>query len=201
MSKIKHLLFPYRQTFRRLKLETLWWHRLSVAVFFVTMLLIIPFPAVIANEIFWPPVDAMPEIIHWTDVGNGFSIVPPSSAQSDAGVSLDFSKAQPISNGQSTPSGHGDAFDQAAAQPITQKTIEMPDRTTATFPGSMSDDAIKAQWLHRLHLQILSALLYAGLISIVIALILSYILQAAYRTLLYVAFGAKAKAVADSGAI
>lgn len=71
------------------------------------------------------------------------------------------------------------------------KTVQMPDGTTATFPGSMSDDAIKARWIHLKHRQLLSAIFFAGLIAMFSTLILSYALQAAYRVLLYVIFGRK----------
>lgn len=81
-------------------------------------------------------------------------------------VILDFSKAQPL-----------------------KKSIQMPDGSTSTFAGTVSDDSIKAQWSHAKTRQALKATMWAGLITIASALFISYLFQLAYRALLYVIFG------------
>lgn len=69
------------------------------------------------------------------------------------------------------------------------KTIQMPDGSTSRFAGTVSDDAIKAQWNHAENRQTLMAIMWAVLFTIVSALFISYLFQIAYRALLYVIFG------------
>lgn len=78
------------------------------------------------------------------------------------------------------------------------KTVEMPNGATVNFPASMSDDAVRAQWMRLKHRQSLSATLLAALIAIGSTLILSYLLQVSYRALLYVIFGGKPSIASES---
>lgn len=84
------------------------------------------------------------------------------------------------------------------AEPVTldsskvkpsSKSIQMPDGSNSTFAGTVSDDAIRKQWNHAKTAQILKAIVWAGLLTIAVALFINYFLQGAYRALLYVIFG------------
>ncbi len=69
----------------------------------------------------------------------------------------------------------------------------MPDGKTASFPATTSDDAIKLEWKHKLKLaEVQAALLGLG-IAILVTLAFSYLLQAGYRALLYVIYGAEGR--------
>jgi hypothetical protein len=91
-------------------------------------------------------------------------------------------------------------FDMSKAVPIEStykpldKTIQMPDGSTSRFAGTVSDDSIKAQWRHSKTRQTLKAMTWAALITIVVALFISYLLQATYRALLYVIYGSIVRA-------
>ena len=77
------IVFPFKQTFRRLELERRWWHRLCVVIFFATLLCTAAFTAVAAYSVFAPQIDTMPRI------ETGFSDQPrvDSPADLDAIVS------------------------------------------------------------------------------------------------------------------
>ncbi|HTV09395.1 MAG TPA: hypothetical protein VMD97_10165 [Candidatus Aquilonibacter sp.] len=79
-----------------------------------------------------------------------------------------------------------------------RKTIEMPNGKTATFSGNTSDEAIKAEWKHQLHLAFAKAALIGFGIAVLVTVALSYLLQAAYRVLLYVIYGTKASVSPDN---
>lgn len=81
-----------------------------------------------------------------------------------------------------------DNLDLTSFQPII-KTIQMPDGSTAKFAVTVSDDSITAQWNRAEHHRILAAIMWASLFSIVVFLFVNYLLQVAYRALLYVIFG------------
>jgi hypothetical protein len=81
------------------------------------------------------------------------------------------------------------SIDMSTYKPL-DKTIQMPDGSTLTFAGTVSNDAIKAQWGHAKAQQTLKAIMWAGLIAIASVLFVSYLFQLAYRALLYVIFGA-----------
>jgi hypothetical protein len=73
-----------------------------------------------------------------------------------------------------------------------RKTVEMPNGKTATFGGDSSDEAIKAEWKHQLDLALTKAALIGFGMAILATAGLSYLLQAAYRAVLYVIYGARA---------
>ena len=81
-----------------------------------------------------------------------------------------------------------DNLDLTSFQPII-KTIHMPDDSTAKFAVTVSDDSITAQWNHAEQHRILAALMWAALFATVVSLFVNYLLQVAYRALLYVIFG------------
>jgi len=79
-------------------------------------------------------------------------------------------------------------LDSSKERPLN-KSIQMPNGSTSTFAGTVSDDDIKAQWNHANTRQTLKAIMWTALITIATALFISYLFQFAYRVLLYVVFG------------
>jgi hypothetical protein len=247
------IVFPFRPTFRRLKLEKRWWHRLSVVIFFVALLGVTAFTAVVSYSVFTPQIQTMPDI-HVCDifdqvtaeqqhqnVPNGGCLdissgLVPKQQSTDpwAVVAVDGKPVQPMIDPQGTvqqvpinqvnaalmagskrvvaifaPDGikrwipedevqiaiqHGGKFadsvtlDFSKAQP-SLKSIQMPDGSTSTFAGTVSDDSIKAQWSHAKTVQTWKAVGWTGLLTVAIALFVNYLLQGSYRALLYVIFG------------
>jgi hypothetical protein len=178
MKKALLLLLPFRRIFRRLELENCWWHRLSLVLFFAALLFAFLATAGLSYLTFAPQVSSMPDIWQTVNPGDVQSLKPGDPIPTNATIDESAASAN-------LPPGF--VLDDVSGS----KTVQMPDGSTATFPGSMSDAAIKAHWTHAEHRQLLSALLFAGLIAIVSTLILSYALQVAYRALLYVIFGGK----------
>jgi hypothetical protein len=84
--------------------------------------------------------------------------------------------------------------------PTIQKTIEMPGGKIATYPGTTSDEAIKAEWKHKFNAATTKAALLGLVIAVLVTMAFSYLLQASYRALLYVIYGAKAGAAPDNPA-
>jgi hypothetical protein len=74
----------------------------------------------------------------------------------------------------------------------------MPDGTTVTFPGTTPDETINAEWEHRLNTATTKSALYGFGWAVLVTVLFSYLFQAAYRALVYVIYGAKAKAAPDS---
>jgi hypothetical protein len=209
------ILLPFRPTFRRLELEKRWWHRLCLVAFFGALSTIFAAVAGLSYSTLAPQTS---EPTIWITVD-------PSEV---SGVTLDFSKAQPIpqrpKTAQTAPETipFGQEKSDSARQTLKsgdpipadaqvgkygindidpgEKSVEMPDGKTVKFPGSMSDDAIKIQWTNAQHHQMLTAIFWAALLAILSALILSYAVQAAYRALLYVVFGAPTVTASDSKA-
>jgi hypothetical protein len=79
-------------------------------------------------------------------------------------------------------------LDKSSFKPL-DKTIQMPDGSIETFAGTVTNDAIKAQWNHAKNHQIRIAMMWTGLFAIVGALFVLFSLQGAYRVLLYIIFG------------
>jgi hypothetical protein len=71
------------------------------------------------------------------------------------------------------------------------RTVQMPNGTWATFPVSMSDDAIHSLWTRAKRHQLLSAIFWAALVSVFATLAVNYVFQGVYRLLLYATFGRK----------
>ena len=280
--RVTSIVFPFRQTFRRLELEKRWWHRLCVVAFFAVLLCAAVFTAWVAYFSFSFSVATMPYI------ETGFSDQPRLSSEADVNSILteadraalpvnvplppqgahvqgtmtlkqfgqrvkakypvyndlddevlarsvlakypqyngvikganstastqsatkaetitewdangnpinsapspplfDMSKAVPIhSDNPVTP-------DLTSFQPIV-KLIQMPDGSTSSFAPTVTDDAIKKQWNHAKTAQTWKAVGWAGLFALGIALFMNYLLQCAYRALLFVIFGNMAQA-------
>ena len=168
MSKIVLILFPWKKTFKRLGLESRWWHRLAVVLFSITLVVAFLFSWAIADDAIAPTYSFDQDIHHW--------------AVSD-GAMYDLDSFQPVAN-TSQP--------EQPPTPTIQKTIEMPDGKITTYPGTTSDEAIKADWQHKLSTATHKALILGFMIAVLVTLAFSYLLQASYRALLYVIYGAKA---------
>lgn len=175
MRKFIGYLFPWRQTYRHLELEKRWWHRLVVVLFFVALVPTFLCSWVIGDDAN-PPQNAFGDNIHHWGTLPG----------TPNGVLLDLD-SQPLDNTSQAVS----------APPILQKTIEMPDGKTATFPGSISDEAIKSEWQNELSTDQTWAIFYGLGIALLVTVCFSYLLQAGYRAVLFVIYGAKARILPD----
>lgn len=74
----------------------------------------------------------------------------------------------------------------------------MPNGETATYLGTTPDATIEGDWEHQRHLATLKAVLLGFGWAVLATLIFSYLLQAAYRALVYVIYGAKAGPTPDA---
>jgi hypothetical protein len=216
MRKVIGFLFPWRNTFRGLELEKRWWHRLAVVVFFVALVPALVFAWVIGDDAYTPVNRFDSNIHHWGQFTND-------------GILFDIDSMQPLDNNapavppppppgysandvvptSNQPAPKGDIFDQVAGKqptsppkspPIAQKTIEMPNGKTVTYPGATPDETIQAEWNHRLTIANGKATVFGFGWAALATLIFSYLLQAAYRALVYVIYGAKARATPDNPA-
>lgn len=171
MSKIIGFLLPWRNTIRRLELHKQWRHRLAVVLFFVALIPVFLYSWVIGDDANRPSNDFEENIHHWGVL-----------AGAPKGVLFDVDSEQPIDPSQSAV---------GFVPAIVQKTIEMPDGKVATYPGTTSDDTIKAEWQHKLNVAHERAASLGLEIAILVTLIFSYLLQGIYRAGLYVIYGAK----------
>ncbi|MBW4039214.1 MAG: hypothetical protein HIU91_10130 [Acidobacteria bacterium] len=191
MSKIVGVLFPWRKTFKRLELEERWWHRLASVLFFVVLAVTLLYSWVIANDARTPVHPVFEGITNWAPIPMGATVDP-------ADVMQNHQRA--VSNSEQE-----DTFDQVSPTALKQlpeltKDVQMPDGTTASYSGTTSDAVIKADWQHRLDIATRKALILGLVTAILVTVALSYMLQASYRALLYVIYGAMAKAAPDNQA-
>jgi hypothetical protein len=83
MVKIALIFFPWRKTFERLELQRHWWHRLSVVLFAIALILFLPLAWIFSFTAFTPYPAGTPEIDFWTvdSAGNRNNLpIPPPSA-------------------------------------------------------------------------------------------------------------------------
>jgi|GEM_PF-6129170 len=195
MGKLVGVLLPWRNTFRRLELEKHWWHRLATVLFFAALIPTLLYSWVIGDDGNSPPNSSKHNINYWMigpttpipPAPDGSQGVPnPNYVAPDAGVQIDPSTIQPLA----IPIRNHVAPDSKDLR----KTIEMPDGKTATYPGTTSDEVIEAEWKHKLNIATAKAALFGFGIALLVGVLLSYLLQAAYRALVYVIYGAKARA-------
>lgn len=196
VRKIVGFWFPWRKTFRQLELQKRWWHRLAIVLFFTAIGPVFLISWAIGNRLD-PPFNFVEGDIQCWEIlptpPRGFTPdqpVTPATPPPDASFVGQGRVAVPMK----------DASDKLAAQARKSeslKTVEMPDGTTATYPGTLSDETINAEWRHKLNMaEVQQALLGFG-IAVLMTIASSYLIQAAYRLLLYVIFGAKAKNVPE----
>jgi hypothetical protein len=205
MSKLVGVLFPWGRTFKRLELKERWWHRLAVVLFSIALIPSFLFSWVIGNEANVPIHSFDQDIHYWGPNG-----VP-------TGIELDLNSVQPLGNASptqtaQTPSQRSASVPSSLAGltfgssppapplPTIQKTIEMPDGKTATYSGNTSDEAIKAEWKHKLKIATAKAALLGFGVAVLVTVVFSYLLQASYRALLYVIYGANGGATPDNPA-
>lgn len=175
MRKIIGYLLPWRPTFRRLELEKRWWHRLAVVLFFIALTLTFIPSWSLGDNANGPSNRYEQDIHHWGVL-----------AGSSNGLLFDLDTEQLSDNASPVP-----------LPPTVQKTIEMPDGKTATFPGTISDEAIKAEWTHKFNAMDTESVWFGLGIAVLVTVLFSYLLQSAYRALLYVIYGARIKAIPD----
>ncbi|WP_158788601.1 hypothetical protein [Granulicella sp. L46] len=180
MSKIVSVLFPWRKTFKRLELEKRWWHRLAVVLFSLVLVVVLLYSWVIGDGAISPKNPFDGDIHHWAAATNG------------SGLLFDLDSFRPI-DGDSNPAPQ-------PAPSVVQKTVEMPDGATATYPRTASDKKIEADWQHKMNIATTKALMVGFFIAVIVTLAFSYLLQATYRALLYVIYGAQAGAIPDDPA-
>jgi hypothetical protein len=270
------IVFPFKQTFRRLELEKRWWHRLCIVAFFAVLLCTAAFSGWIAYMTFVPEISKMP-IIQAVDIFDRVAAEQQNNGQIDLSAGLvpkqqnqvtpKFNPKQPY---ESSPSQatvdlealarkHGGTLEQLQSMIDSQyvvhqvpmdkvidaleageqrvvdmyspdgqrgwipedkvqaaikagfkvatsatldyskaqlldKTIEMPNGSTSHFASTVSDDVIRKQWNHAKNVQTWKAVGAAVLSIVVVTLFVSYVLQGAYRALLYVIFGCTTQA-------
>ncbi len=205
MQGILTLLFPFSAAFDRLELEKRWWHRLSIVIFVIAIILVLLSSWGLTFASLEPSYQSEPNIRFWVENTNGTQDdlgTPPAGA---TGVAPEGSKAG---------LGNGDIFDQIARErkgdskgfsvgplsntddPVLDMSKSLPIRAEVAMPnGSVkeysgkSKNEIDADW----NAACRRALVREWCLSIVAAvsstLALSYTLQALYRALLYVVFG------------
>ena len=190
MRRIVGFLFPYRQIFRRLGLEARWWHRLVIVLF-------VP---VLISTFLLLLVYGLAETQPLTSFAGGIQewvIVPAPST--GVTVGQDPTPIAPPPDANSISQGKvaiaiKDIFDVAGTNVTDsdlRKTIVMPNGTTVTYPGTVSNDVIWGDWQKRFsEAQFKASLLGFGIAALG-TLMFSYLLQVIYRSALYVAFGAK----------
>jgi hypothetical protein len=294
------IVFPFKQTFRRLELEKRWWHRLCIVAFFAVLLCTAAFSGWIAYMTFVPEISKMP-IIQAVDIFDRVAAEQQNNGQIDLSAGLvpkqqnqvtpKFNPKQPYESSpsqatvdsewdvvsefpikpyESSPSQatvdlealarkHGGTLEQLQSMIDSQyvvhqvpmdkvidaleageqrvvdmyspdgqrgwipedkvqaaikagfkvatsatldyskaqlldKTIEMPNGSTSHFASTVSDDVIRKQWNHAKNVQTWKAVGAAVLSIVVVTLFVSYVLQGAYRALLYVIFGCTTQA-------
>jgi len=167
MNTTLRFLFPFKNTVGRLKLEKKWWHRLAVVLFFMALIPTFLISWALGDEATSPVHTIEQDIHHWGGASDG--------------MLFDLDSWQPIDNTSPPP-----------PPPAVQKTVEMPNGKTATFPATISDAAIKVEWKRQLQIAETKAALFGLGIAFPATLAFSYLLQGVYRALLYVIYGAKA---------
>lgn len=192
MKRVIGVLFPWRAMFRRLELEKRWWHRLAVVLLFIALVPVFLFSWVLGDDANGPVLSLEGEIQHWEILpaipagANWESIVDPVTRPPDANSIGKGKIAAPLK----------DTFAVVAARVKPSemlKTIEMPDGTTVTYPGTTSDEIINGEWRKKHNIATTKAALLGFGIAVLVTLMLSYLLQSMYRAALYVIYGAKSK--------
>lgn len=217
MGKLIGFLFPWRNTFRRLELEKRWWHRLATVLFFVALTPTLLYSWVIVDDAN-SPLNSFEHINYWetlpphpatgTSTSEQMETTPPGNGGLRPGDTVDTTPYAPLNSPDPNyippaPDGSQGVPNPNYVAPDSKdlrKTIEMPDGKTATYPGTTSDVAIEAEWKHKLSIATAKAALFGFGIAVLVTLLFGYLLQAAYRALVYVIYGAKARAAPGSPA-
>jgi hypothetical protein len=161
-------LLPCLPVVQRLEIGKRWWHRLGVVVFFKLLLSTLLTVAAATYLTLAPQVRDYPVVLER--------------------IYLFDVSAGTLQNEQSLPK----------TQEPVGRVVQMPNGTWATFPFGTSDEEIHARWDRAKRHQLLSAMLWAALVSVFATLAVNYALQGAYRALLYVTFGSKSLRESDS---
>ena len=168
MNRAVTFLLPSLPVVQRLEIGKRRWHRLCVIVFFKLLLSTLLTVAAISY------LTLAPKVRDCRVVFENFCLFDVS--------------ADPHQNEQSLckiqgPEGH---------------VVRMPNGTWTTFPFSVSNEEIHARWERAKRHQILSAIFWTALLSVFVTLAVNYVLQGAYRLLLYATFGSKPLTASDA---
>lgn len=196
MSNAIAFLFPWNKTFTRLDLQKRWWHRLAVVLFFLALISVLVVSGVCAFAAYEPYPSIVPDIHFWTTDSNGNQNeleTPPEDA-----TQIAPEVTRPDANGFSigSPSQHAPVLDMGKSIPI-DASVEMPNGHYKQFVGTSRRD-IEAEWNRALHKAIIKQWLFGICIPILFTLAFNYLLQSSYRALLYVIYGARAGAAAET---
>jgi hypothetical protein len=174
MGKISLMFFPWQRAFKKLELQRHWWHRLALVLFTIALILLFPLAWFFAFEAFEPPSE-MTYIRLWTVDKNGnihdLTDPPASAGQSDVDQSRppDASEFLPV-----------------------HALVEMPNRESKEFVGKSRSD-ILIEWNRSMPNAVIGQWVSSIVCSLAAVLFTSYLLQALYRTLLFVIYGSAQK--------
>lgn len=179
------IVFPFRQTFRRLELQRRWWHRLCIVLFFVALTLA-PFTVWALMMSSTQPANILSQNVHyWYEDKSGNRVELSDPPQEAVEIAPEM---QDASDGKQAV-----RLDQSKSAPI-HAAVNMPDGNTKEFvrksPKEITTEWNKALRKARLNQEMLSLGVAIGVI-----VIFNYLLQGAYRALLYVIFGNTVQAV------
>jgi hypothetical protein len=165
---IHQLLFPWQGTIRRLELGKRQWHRLAV-VLFVVVLVVVLLRTLVVTMMDTEPVNAelnLRNVYCWYVDGAGNKIVlpplPPEATAVRLGTSVDTFPLHVF--------------------------IHMPDGEVREFVGK-TEEEIRATWDADLHKLNVRRWLFIPVVTTLVTLAVSYLLQLLYRVLLYVVYG------------
>jgi hypothetical protein len=202
MSKVIGFLFPWRKTFKRLELEKRWWHRLAIVVFFVALLPTLLYSWILATNANGPVNSFEPDISYLAGPPPSGTTPKPESSTVEHGPWEDYQKPAPPPGYSSSDvvTSQTDPYTASGGKaiPWVQKTIDMPDGKTVKYPGTTPDETIKAEWQHKRSIAEAKAMILGFGWAVLVTVLFSYLLQAAYRALVYVIYGAKARAAPNS---
>lgn len=203
MSKIIGFLFPWRNTYRRLELHKRWWHRLATVLFFIALVPALLFTWVMADEANGPTNTSDSDISYWSSTGSGQPLLNTGSSSSDPFASI--ATPTPVTTSPPVDLSSLGAVPQSPPPPppgfkpltLVQKTIRMPDGQTATYPGTTPDASIEGDWKHADNLAMVKGAILGFVWAAMLTVVFSYLLQSAYRAIVYVIYGAKAGPTPD----
>jgi hypothetical protein len=203
---VSGFFFPWRNTFRRLELEQRWWHRLARVLFFAA-LIFLPFAAwflttngteptntVLQNTRYWY-VDGTGNHIDLSEPPQGATAIAPEAQNASNSTVTEWDASGKPIHPAAYPTGKETVkLDMTKASAIHAE-VDMPSGEAREFVGK-SPKEIKAEWDKALRKARLNQILMSLGVAVVVALVFSYLLQALYRALLYVIYGALKKETA-----
>ena len=214
MRKFSGSLFPFKTLFKKLALEGRWWHRLAVVAFSLLLSTFFLLSLGASFESFQPYYQNEPAIRFW--------VVNQDGTEDDLGTPPDEATSV-VPAVSEAKQGSGDIFDQVAHEmksqtdgysvqppPDKQKpaldfkkeasiraSVEMPNGASKEYVGKSKKD-IDADWTLALRKAMVRAWSFGFLAALTLTILLSYLLQILYRSLLYVIYGRVSQASTSS---